>query len=300
MARRCSSLLLAGLQLLALANSTYIAQPRDIAHDVVWKDIRSELWTRFQGCTRGASFAIRFAFHDAATTSLQTPYYAPASGGADGSLLLSDEESARSENNPLQAFRSNLSAIYDAYKPHIGAADLVQFAGSLGIYACSGGPLIKTVVGRKDSAAAAPPNLLPSAFGPGADADVLLSLFADKGFSPQDLSALVGAHTVSQSFAQQANHIPVGGQQDTTPTKWDVVFYQEAVAGKGARPRAFQFDSDVNLARGNETKGYFEQFAANKGSWDEAFVRAMEKMSLLGVPEEAKGALVDCTDVVKG
>lgn len=323
MARRSISLfLLAGLQLLALADASYIGQPRDIGHDIgnpvivdrpdndssqdnngacpsVWNDVRADLWTRFQGCSRGASFAIRYAFHDAATTSIHTPFYAPAAGGADGSLLLNDEEAARSENNPLQAFRGNLSAVYDKYKPHIGAADLVQFAGSLGIYACSGGPIVKTVVGRKDSSVAAPPNLLPAAFGPGADADVLLSLFADKGFTPQDLSALVGAHTVSQSFAQQANRIPPGGQQDTTPTQWDVTFYKETTGDK-VPPNTYQFDSDVNLARGNETKGYFSQFAGDKGAWDQAFVAAMEKMGLLGIPDAERKDFVDCTSVIKG
>ena len=76
-----------------------------------------------------------------------------------------------------------------------------------------GGMFLTTeqVVGRKDNSRAAPDGLLPSAFGRGADYNILIDLFEDKGFSPTDLAALVGAHTVAQSFAQVANGIPLGG-----------------------------------------------------------------------------------------
>ena len=74
------------------------------------------------------------------------------------------------------------------------------------------------VVGRKDNSKAAPDGFLPSAFGAGADYDVLVDLFADKGFSPTDLAALVGAHTVAQAFAQAANGIPPGGMTSFFPS----------------------------------------------------------------------------------
>jgi hypothetical protein len=78
-------------------------------------------------------------------SSLTAPYGA-ASGGADGSLLLSDTEIARADHNPMQGFREWLLSINREYKDRgIGAADLVQVAGALAVRSCPGGPIVKTV-----------------------------------------------------------------------------------------------------------------------------------------------------------
>ena len=72
--------------------------------------------------------------------------YGAASGGADGSLLLSDVEIARPDHNPMQGFREWLLQIYREYKDRrVGAADLVQVAGALAVRSCPGGPILKTV-----------------------------------------------------------------------------------------------------------------------------------------------------------
>lgn len=74
-----------------------------------------------------------------------TPY-APASGGADGSLLLNDDEIARGEQNPMQDFRNYLLGRWNTYKDrNVTAADFVQFAAAVGVRSCPGGPLVKTV-----------------------------------------------------------------------------------------------------------------------------------------------------------
>lgn len=83
--------------------------------------------------------------------SSKTSSYEPATGGADGSLLLFSEEVARTENNGLQAYHEFLSGKYDQYKDQVGAADLVQFAGSVAIVSCPGGPKVKTVCLQKNS-----------------------------------------------------------------------------------------------------------------------------------------------------
>lgn len=237
----------------------------------------------------------------AATTSKSTPFYAPAAGGADGSLLLNDEEAARADNDPLQAFRGNLTEVYTQYHAshNISAADLVQFAGNLGTRACAGGPLVRTWVGRKDNSAAAPPGLLPPGFGPGADADSLIGLFADKGISAQDLAALIGAHSVSQAFAQQINGIPAAGSQDSTPTVWDTVYYSEVLDSKN-ETGVFDFESDRNLAADGTTRPFFERYARSVRAWNADFVVAMEKLSLLGIPQADRARFVDCTSVIAG
>ena len=112
----------------------------------IWTTIASDLRNTFRGCQQPTRFAIRFAFHDAGTYSSKTPFYAPAAGGADGSLLLNDAEIARSSQNPMQNYRNFLLGKYNNYKAKgVTAADLVQFAGSLAIASCPGGPIVPTV-----------------------------------------------------------------------------------------------------------------------------------------------------------
>ena len=73
-----------------------------------------------------ARAAIRFAFHDAGTFSIHLPKVAPASGGADGSLLLAPSEIQRSENKGLQAYHDFLLNLWtNEFKSKgVGAADL--------------------------------------------------------------------------------------------------------------------------------------------------------------------------------
>lgn len=121
--------------------------PRQSTCPTVWKEIAAELKQTFSGCNNAGRSAVRFAFHDAAGFSSLTKPYGPATGGADGSLLLNDVEVARSDNDPMQVLRNNLLLpMYNKYKSRgVGAADLVQLAGSVGTRSCPGGPLYKTV-----------------------------------------------------------------------------------------------------------------------------------------------------------
>jgi hypothetical protein len=89
--------------------------------------------------------AIADTFLPAGYSSKNDPYL-PASGGADGSLLLSDDESSRQINNPMQRFRDFLLPKYQKYaSDDVSAADFVQAAGNIGVASCPGGPIIKTV-----------------------------------------------------------------------------------------------------------------------------------------------------------
>lgn len=63
------------------------------------------------------------------------------------------------------------------------------------------------MIGREDSSGAAPEGTLPKAFGQGSDQATIVQLFADKGISARELAALMGAHTVSRSFAQQKSGV---------------------------------------------------------------------------------------------
>lgn len=166
--------------------------------------------------------------------SSQTVPYGPASGGADGSLLLSSTELNRAEQAPLQPFGRFLLGKYNKYKGSgVSAADIVQFAGSIAIRSCPGGPVYKTVcllitrparksslsnrvvcqvVGRTDDSTASPEGMLPAAFGANASYDVLTQLWADKGVDARSLAALLGAHTVSQAYTQRRFGIRPGSK----------------------------------------------------------------------------------------
>ncbi|OJD34199.1 heme peroxidase [Diplodia corticola] len=262
----------------------------------VYTTISSDLTKDFLGtdgqCTDLARAAIRYAFHDAGTFSLKLPTYAPASGGADGSLLLIPSEIARPENHGLETYHAYITAKYNTYHAQgVGAADLIQFAGNHAIVTCPGGPAVKTLVGRGDATTASPTGVMPAGFGPGSDHDTLLQLFVDKGFNAVDLAALIGAHSTSKNVGQTA--IPVGAPQDGTPGKWDVQYYSDTYAPP---PGVARFDSDVNLS--DKTKAVGKEFAGfvdNQGKWTGKFADAMFRLGLLGISSSTYNNWADCT-----
>jgi len=264
----------------------------------VWTTISSQLTQVFLSggqCTALARAAIRFAFHDAGTFATNLPFYAPAAGGADASLLLVPSEIERPENNGLQDYHSFLTSFYANFSTQVGAADLVYFAGNHAIVSCPGGPTVSTVVGRGDSSPTtpSPTGIMPPAFGPGSDHDSLLALFEAKGFDATDLAALVGAHTTSTAVGQVDNGIPVDGAQDDTPGIWDVDFYSNTYTPPA---NVFRFDSDINLSNVSTTVGaVFTTFVGHQPKWQVKFTDAMFRLSLLGIPSATSAGFIDCT-----
>jgi hypothetical protein len=164
------------------------------------------------------------------------------------------------------------------------------------VITCPGGPKIKTVVGRADSSVAAPDGFLPAGFGPNSSHDVLFQLFLDKGFSARDLAALIGAHSTSKAFTQQANGIPEGGQQDSTPGKWDIDYYAQV---NNPPAGTYRFQSDINLSNASTTVGkQFQGFVGNQGKWTSSFADAMARLSVLGIPSSVQANFIDCTNAL--
>ena len=264
----------------------------------VWTTISKDLTTSFLGsngqCTDLARAAIRFAFHDAGAFSLKLPFYAPAAGGADGSLLLNPTEINRPENGGLGPYYQFFTSFYAKYKSQVGAADIIQFAGAHAIVTCPQGPTVTALVGRKDTTTAPPNGLLPPGFGPGSDHDSLFALFQDKGFNAVDLAALIGAHTTSKAFAQP--QIPVGTPQDSTVGVWDVQYYSDTY---NPPPGIARFDSDINLSNPAKAVGKeFQGFVQNQGKWTGKFADAMARLSVLGIPAADVNNLIDCTSAL--
>lgn len=95
-----------------------------------WKWLAYEMTAKFNGtsgrCSKFARQAVRLGFHDAGVWSKSTSY-----GGADGSILLSDEIS-RADNNGLAAIADQTKRWYTKYNPYgMSMADIIQFGANV-------------------------------------------------------------------------------------------------------------------------------------------------------------------------
>lgn len=188
-----------------------------------WSAVASDLTSTFQGCGPPARGAIRAPFHDC------------INNGCDGSLILGDECS-RSENAGLVPTCNLLASKAKQY--NVGTADMIQFAAAIAIAVCPLGPRVRAMVGRTDSSTPAPKGLVPSTKDP---IDKILATFAAVGMSANDVVALVGSHTAgTQSFDDPSQ---AGKSLDTTPSRWDITFYQETKAGTAP----YSFSSDKRM-----------------------------------------------------
>ncbi|KAF3764259.1 heme peroxidase [Cryphonectria parasitica EP155] len=177
----------------------------------VWKYIAKELKHYFIDdhgeCTQLAAQAVRLPLHDCFPD-----------GGCDGSIILTDECS-RPENWQMLSICGVLYKMYKDYR--VGAADLINFAGSIANKACPWGPFIPFYVGRHDNPTPAPEYQMPGAYS---NASTLIAEFAARGFSVTDLVALVGAHSVGGDLWRKPF--------DTTPGVMDSpTYYTEVLVG---------------------------------------------------------------------
>ena len=226
----------------------------------IWSYIVADMVTAFKGssgrCTGLARSAVRLGFHDAGTWSKSSTF-----GGADGSILLSDEIN-RSDNNGLQSIATQTKSWYNTYKSYgISMADLIQMGANVATVVCPRGPRVKTFVGRKDNSQANPTGLLPQ---PTQAASALISLFNAKTITGSGLVALLGSHSVSQQ--RTFNTARAGDPQDTTPGVWDVAFYNTTLQSS-VPPKILKFPSDVALSTFSSTQSTWSLFVTNANVW---------------------------------
>ncbi|KAJ6498502.1 Mn peroxidase MNP3 [Mycena vitilis] len=259
-------------------------------------DLQSTLFDNGE-CGEDVHESLRLTFHDAIGLS-------PTLGFVDyGSILTFGE----TETN----FPANLGTddIVDALTPilarhNISSGDLIQFAGALGVSNCPGAPQLQFLLGRPDPVAPSPIGLVPDPFDSITD---ILERFAEVGFSPAEVVALLASHTVAA--ADHVDPTIPGSPFDSTPGIFDTQVFIEVQlrgtlfpgtggnAGEVESPLEgeIRLNSDASLARDSRTACEWQSFVGQQAKMQSAFKAAMSKLAVVG---QDVSKLIDCSDVI--
>ncbi|KAL4587156.1 hypothetical protein LXL04_000022 [Taraxacum kok-saghyz] len=229
--------------------------------------------------------------------------------GCDASVLLDDsatingEKTAIPNANSIRGFEvvDTIKAQLESSCPGVvSCADLLTVAARDATVAL-GGQTWNLVLGRRDSTTASfndANSELPSPF---LDLPQLISVFGNKGFSPQDMVALTGAHEIGQarcgvfknriynetnidpSFAlSMQRNCPANGGDDnlapldsTTPTVFDNAFFRNLVNQRGL------LHTDQQIYSGGATNAQVDRYRLNSAAFFTDFSNAMVRMGNL-------------------
>ncbi|KAK7052089.1 peroxidase [Favolaschia claudopus] len=259
-------------------------------------------------CGEEVHESLRLTFHDAIGFSpsqalLTFHLLQGAGGGADGSILTFGETEVN--------FPANLGTdeIVDAQTPflarhNISAGDLIQFAGAVGVSNCPGAPRLQFKLGRPAAVAASPIGLVPEPFDSITD---ILERFAEVGFSPEEVVALLASHTIAA--ADHVDPTIPGTPFDSTPGVFDTQVFIEVQlrgtlfpgtggnAGEVESPLEgeIRLNSDASLARDSRTACAWQSFVGQQAKMQNEFKAAMAKLAVIG---QDSSKLVDCSDVI--
>ena len=180
-----------------------------------------------------------------------------------------------------------------------------------------GGPTFDLRLGRKDSLeskATDPENQFPL---PTMSLSEVIKIFTSKGFSIQEMVALVGAHTIGLSHFNQFSHRLFNFNKNSeidpaynpdyaaglkklcqnytkdpsmsafndaiTPTKFDNMYYKNLRKGMGL------LVTDSAMFDDSRSRPFVDRYADDEKKFFQDFARAMEKLSVLQVKTEGKG-----------
>ncbi|KAJ7594778.1 manganese peroxidase isozyme precursor [Mycena floridula] len=249
-------------------------------------------------CGEEVHESLRLTFHDAMGFSPTK-----GGGGADGSIVIFDEIET--------AFHANggIDDIVDVQIPFIFRSgltpgDFIQLAGAVGVSNCAGAPRLNFFLGRPNATAPSPDLLLPEPFD---SVTKILARFADAGFSPAEVVALLASHSVAAADLVDPT-IP-GTPFDSTPSLFDSQFFIEVqmkgTLFPGTGPNEgeamsgihgeIRLESDGALARDPRTACEWQSFVNNQSKLQSAFKAAMLKLSVLG---QNINRMIDCSDVI--
>ncbi|XP_043719151.1 peroxidase 41-like [Telopea speciosissima] len=259
-----------------------------------------------------AAAILRLLFHDCMVE------------GCDASILISSNPSNKAERDNDH----NLSLAGDGFDVVVRAKTALELACP-GIVSCSdilvlatrnlvnmvGGPYYKVRLGRKDGLISKASNV--DILNSTATVDEQIKYFAARGFTVQEMVALVGAHTIGfahcKEFAPRifnySNTSPIDptlnngfatGLQKAcanyeqnpnmaifldvvSPGKFDNIFYQNMPKGMTL------LKSDNLLIQDPRTKPFVLKYAADQTAFFNDFSHAMEKLSVLNVKTGRNG-----------
>ncbi|URE35138.1 peroxidase 65 [Musa troglodytarum] len=197
-----------------------------------------------------AAGALRLFFHDCFV------------GGCDASLLISTNAFNRAERDS----DDNISLPGDAFDAVVRAKTALELQCP-GVVSCAdvlalatrdlvsmlGGPFFDVRLGRKDALASTAASVVGNLPSPNMTIDQLISIFAKRKFTVQEMVALSGAHTLLRGLGLLA--------------------------------------SDTVLAADPRTKPIVELYAANQTAFFMDFSHVMEKLSVFGVKTGRKGEI---------
>lgn len=255
-----------------------------------------------------AAAALRLFFHDCFV------------GGCDASVLVSSTHFSKAERDadinlslPGDGFDVVVrakTALELTCPGVVSCADILALA-TRNLVVMMGGPYYTVKLGRKDSLISRASDVEGNLPRPTMSMNQMIQIFKSKGFSVQEMVALTGAHTIgfshcnefssilynysraSQSdpayypeFAKQLRNACADYKKNPTlsifndvitPNKFDNVYYSNVRKGLGL------LSSDHALSSDRRTSGYVELYSRNQNAFFQAFVAAMEKLSVYGV-----------------
>lgn len=212
---------------------------------------------------------LRTAFHDMATTSIDTQANV-RTGGMDGSIQY---ELGYAENTGL-AFNTTLRFMQDFYTSRSSVADLVALGAYFAVRSC-GGPAIPVKGGRRDATAGGPLSFVPM---PQNSAFTFENQFSRMGFSRAEMiQAVACGHTLgSVHTAEFPQIVPVGSappndevSMDSTTAAFDNKIVAEYVSGNTTNPLVV--GPSIQATRNSDFKVFnYDQNATVKAMTDPA------------------------------
>uniref|UniRef100_A0ACD5ZX61 Uncharacterized protein n=1 Tax=Avena sativa TaxID=4498 RepID=A0ACD5ZX61_AVESA len=259
--------------------------------------VRSGMASAVQKEKRMGASILRLFFHDCFVN------------GCDGSILLDDTSSLTGEKNAgpnknsargfevIDAIKTQVEA---SCKATVSCADILALAARDGVNLL-GGPTWNVPLGRKDSRTASQSAANSNLPGPDSGLATLVSMFGNKNLSPQDMTALSGAHTVGRSQCQffrnriynernvnasfaalRKQTCPLSGGDGNlapfdvqTADGFDNAYYQNLVAQRGL------LHSDQELFNGGSQDALVRTYSNTPTRFSTDFVTAMVKMGNL-------------------
>ncbi|XP_073045019.1 peroxidase 31-like [Primulina eburnea] len=261
-----------------------------------------------------AAATLRVFFHDCFVT------------GCDASVLISSTPFNKAERDadinlslPGDGFDVVVrakSALELSCPGVVSCADILAVA-TRNLVVMMGGPFYTVKLGRKDSLTSKSDYVEGNLPRPTMSMNQIIHIFQSRKFSIQEMVALSGAHTIGFSHCKEFSSILYNYSRTMesdpsynynfakllrnacadykknptlsvfndvmTPNKFDNVYYSNLQKGLGL------MSSDHALSSDPRTRGYVELYSRDQKAFFDAFVSAIQKMSVYGVKTERNG-----------